>query len=79
LACEDQALIGLALERDLEDAGFDIVGPFTSVAAALAWVETSTPDLAVLDYKLQDGSCTALVGVLRERGVPVVIHSGWQR
>ncbi len=79
LVCEDQALIGLALEGDLEEAGLGIVGPFTSGEAALAWVETGTPELAVLDYKLKDGPCTRLIQVLRGRGVPVLIYSGWQR
>ncbi len=79
LICEDQALIGLAIEAYLEDAGIGVVGPFGSCIEALAWVETATPELAVIDYKLKDGPSTLIVEALRQRGVPTVIYSGWQR
>ncbi len=79
LVCEDQALIGLALEAYLEDAGIGVVGPFGSCAEALAWIETGTPEFAVIDFTLKDGPSTRIVEVLRARGVPVVIYSGWQR
>ena len=73
---EDQALIGLALEAYLEDLGFAVSEPLSSVAAALRWLETNTPTVAVLDYTLQDGPCTKLVRALAQRGIPVVIYSG---
>ena len=37
---------------------------------------TSTPDLAILDYKLNDGFCIDLARTLRARGVPFVVYSG---
>jgi DNA-binding NtrC family response regulator len=60
LVAEDQALIALALEASLEDGGIGIAGPFGSCAEALAWVERQTPELAILDYKLQDGPAPTL-------------------
>jgi DNA-binding response OmpR family regulator len=39
-------------------------------------IEHTTPALAILDYKLRDGSCTELAGILLQRGVPVIIYSG---
>ena len=47
-----------------------------SCADALAWAEHATPDVALLDYLLKDGPCTALVRTLLRRGVPVLIYSG---
>jgi DNA-binding NtrC family response regulator len=76
LVAEDQALIALALEASLEDGGIGIAWPFGSCAEALAWVERQTPELAILDYKLQDGPCTDLAKALLWRGVPVIIYSG---
>ena len=73
---EDQALIGLALEAYLEGLGFAVSEPLPSAAAALTWLETNTPTVAVVDYTLQDGPCTKLVRALAERGVPSVIYSG---
>jgi len=77
LVAEDQALIALALEASLEDAGIGIAGPFGSCVEALSWVEQATPALAILDYKLQDGPCTDLAKTLLGRGVPVIIYSGF--
>jgi len=76
LIVEDQALIGMSLEAYLEDAGYDVVGPFMRRAQALAWLETDTPELAVLDVMLSDGSSVDLARELRKRGVPFAIYSG---
>jgi DNA-binding response OmpR family regulator len=73
---EDQALIGFALEAYLEEAGFGTCEVFPSAAETLAWLATHTPTVAVLDYSLQDGPCTALTGVLTERDIPFIIYSG---
>ncbi len=76
LVVEDQALIGMSLEASLEEAGFDLVGPFGRKAQALAWLETDTPELALLDIMLPDGSSVDLAGELKRRGVPFAIYSG---
>jgi DNA-binding response OmpR family regulator len=76
LIVEDQLLIAMSLEAYLEDVGYDLAGPFVTRADALEWLETATPDLAILDYKLNDGSCVELARTLRERGVPFVVYSG---
>src|SRR4051794_2455877 len=76
LVAEDQALIALGLEATLEEVGIGIAGPFGSCVAASAWVERHTPELAILDFKLQDGPCTNLAQTLLGRGVPVIIASG---
>ncbi len=77
LVCEDQALIGMALEDCLEDQGVAVIGPFASNAEALAWIERDTPEVAILDYMLRDGPCTELARALTGRGVPVIIYSGF--
>lgn len=76
LIVEDQALIGMSLEAYLEDAGYDVIGPFMRRAQALAWLETDTPELALLDVMLPDGSSVDLAHELRQRGVPFAIYSG---
>ena len=76
LVAEDEALIGMALEAYLEDLGIDVAGAYPSCSEAARWVETHTPELAILDFKLKDGSCTDLARSLLARGVPVIIYSG---
>jgi DNA-binding response OmpR family regulator len=79
LLAEDQALIGMALEAYLEDAGYEVVGPFATCAAALVSLETRTPEAAIIDYKLSDGCCLRLVHALHALEVPFLVYSGLPR
>jgi DNA-binding response OmpR family regulator len=79
LIAEDQALIGMALEAYFEDLGVDVAGPFPSCAETARWLQAHTPEVAILDFKLKDGSCTDVARSLLARGVPVIIYSGLPR
>ncbi|MBO1909166.1 response regulator [Microvirga sp. 3-52] len=76
LLVEDEALVAMNLQDDLKEAGYAVVGPFDTCAAALAWLERETPDLAVLDTVLKDGTCRDLAAELARRGVGFVLWSG---
>jgi DNA-binding response OmpR family regulator len=76
LLAEDEAAISLALEDALTDAGFRVAGPFAYCARALEWLRDNTPDAALLDVELADGSCTEVARTLHQRGVPLVFFSG---
>jgi DNA-binding response OmpR family regulator len=73
---EDQALIGMSLEAYLEDAGFSVAGPFLSCADALRWLEHNTPQVAVLDLLLRDGTALPIAHELRRRNTPFAVYSG---
>jgi DNA-binding response OmpR family regulator len=79
LLVEDEALIGMALEAYLEDAGYEVAGPFATCAAAVASLDMQTPEVAIIDYKLRDGCCLKLVRVLRAMEVPFLVYSGLPR
>ncbi len=76
LVAEDNAIIGMMLADDLQDAGYAVAGPFSHAATALAWLEEFSPDLAILDVLLKDGSCAPVARELRARGVPFLVFSG---
>src|SRR5688500_12941920 len=76
LILEDEAIIALNLQDELQDAGYSIGGPFTTCAEALCWLESNTPDVAVLDTVLQDASCHEVARALASRTVPFLIYSG---
>ena len=78
LILEDEALIALSLQDELQDAGFVVARPFTTCSAALDWLRTATPDMAILDATLNDGSCHSVAAELSRRGVPFLIYSGHQ-
>lgn len=53
LIVEDQALLGMSLAWELEDAGHKVLGPFSSVAHAQRMAAQERPDLALIDMELQ--------------------------
>jgi DNA-binding response OmpR family regulator len=52
LIVEDETLIAMDLQDLLEDAGYRVLGPAGSVAAAMRILGTERPDLALLDVNL---------------------------
>ena len=76
LICEDDPILACDLEQQLEDLGFDPIGPFATQAEALRALRSLTPAAAVIDVELADGACTRLAGVLREKGVPTIVVTG---
>ena len=53
LIVEDQALLGMSLTWELEDAGHTVLGPVSSVAHAQRLAAQHRPDLALIDMELQ--------------------------
>jgi DNA-binding response OmpR family regulator len=78
LLLEDEALIALNLQDEMQDAGYDVAGPFNTCSAALEWLRTAKPDLAILDATLKDGPCREIAVELSRRDVPFLIYSGHQ-
>jgi DNA-binding response OmpR family regulator len=79
LLVEDEALIALALTDDLETAGYRVAGPFHRCRDTLDWLERQTPDVAIIDIHLRDGSSVELARMLRDRDVPFIVFSGDKR
>lgn len=73
---DDEGLLILMAET-LREAGYE-VGTAGSAKDARTWLDRHTPDLMILDLKLQDGSGPALVaGLLRDKvRVPFVVVTG---
>ena len=76
LLLEDEALIAVALQADLEDAGYGVAGPFVTCTSALDWLMGNRPDLAILDTVLKDGPCKEVALKLTSLGVPFLVYSG---
>lgn len=76
LIAEDEPLVGLDLEDAVLDAGAAPLGPFPTVAAALAAIRQAKIDAAILDVRLVDGESFPIADELTRANVPVVFHSG---
>ena len=78
LIAEDNAMVGLLMQMDLSDAGYEVMGPFPRSAPALESAGAQRPDLALVDIDLADGDsgidlAAALRGTL---GVPCLFVTG---
>lgn len=76
LLVDDEAIVGMALSDDLEDAGYRVTGPFAGSAEALAWLGSNVPDAAIIDIGLRQGSGLDVARECRRRAVPFVFFSG---
>jgi DNA-binding response OmpR family regulator len=76
LVVEDEALVSLMLEDILESAGAVVVGPASTVKAALDLLGEGAIDCAVLDVKLEDGISVPVAEALAALGIRFVIATG---
>ena len=77
LIVEDQILIALDLEAMLADEGLTRIATTSSVPQALAAIEASPPDLAILDINLGQTTSFAVAEDLLRRGTPFAFATGY--
>ena len=77
LVVEDQFLIALDMEVMLRALGVRAVDLATGIADALAAIDRTPPDLAILDWKLGVTTTVPVAEALRVRGTPFVFVSGY--
>ena len=77
LVVEDEFLIAMELRAMLEDGGFEVVGPVSTVAAALRRLADERPDAAVLDVNLRSERVTAVAIAPAAAHVPFVLASAY--
>lgn len=70
LIVEDDPFVLLHLEMMIERNGFGAITTASNVADALAAIETSDPDVAILDVNLRGQMVFPVARALRERGTP---------
>jgi len=74
LVVEDDFLIAIDISQQLADAGFEVVGPATSVAGSLKFVADC--DVAVLNFKLGNQTSEPIARELQAAEKPFVVLSG---
>ncbi len=73
---EDQALIAMDLEASLHEHGAEVACIATTSAQALAALDRTTIDAAVLDYSLGEETSLDIADELELRGIPFVFATG---
>lgn len=79
LIVEDEPLVALEMEAALRQAGFVIAGVAGSCDRALAMLDRIDCDAAVLDANLRGTCVEPVVAVLKTRGTPFLVVSGYDR
>jgi DNA-binding response OmpR family regulator len=79
LVVEDEFLIATEMAATLEDAGYRVLGPAGSVAAAEQVLAAGhRPDVAIVDANLRGESSAPLVARLRELSIPFCVCTGYR-
>jgi DNA-binding response OmpR family regulator len=73
---EDEFIVALDLSDMTQDLGFEVDGPFATLAEGQDALNHMRPDAAILDVQLADGEVFPLADSLRAMGVPIIFHSG---
>jgi CheY-like chemotaxis protein len=79
LIVEDEFFIALALQSTVETLGYAVRGPFGRAEEALAALDEDPPDAALLDVQLLEETTAPVAKALRERHIPFLVLSGYDR
>jgi CheY-like chemotaxis protein len=77
LLVEDEALVSLLIQETLTDLGCEIVGPATTVAAAIAVLDAKHIDVALVDLALKGELCLPVADALVDKGIPFAFVTGY--
>jgi len=76
LVVEDEALIAMDLQALLEEAGYKVLGPANSTAAAMALLDGNEPDVALLDVNLGRSDVFGVANELASRKTKLIFLTG---
>ncbi|CAA7614938.1 response regulator [Magnetospirillum sp. UT-4] len=79
LVIEDEMMVAMGLEMALEDAGYDVVGPFGRLDQALDAACNERMDVALLDVNVRGEDIFPVADILAARGIPYVFLTGYGR
>ncbi len=77
LVVEDEMMIALLIEDALNGLGYEVVGPASKLEAAIKLARDETFHAAILDVNIRGGDTYPVATILRERGIPFVLASGY--
>ncbi len=77
LVVEDHYVIATELSTMLLQYGFQVIGPFGNVAAAMA-ATAQKPDVALLDINLHGSPVFPVADRLAQLGIPFAFTSGYE-
>ena len=79
LLVERDMIVGMSVAEDLTELGFVVSGPFDSLDEVEPVLDGASPDLAIVDVGLRDGTGIATARAVKNRGIPLVLFSSGNR
>lgn len=76
MVVEDDMMISETLEIALGSRDYHVLGPVATLEEAYQLLETSEPDIALIDYRLATTTTEGLLASLNARQVPVCVLTG---
>lgn len=77
LILEDDVFLADDMCRSLQDAGYEVLGPFDEYSAELNQAFDRRPHAAILDMLLSGGSTSAIVDRLQSLEIPIIVPAGY--
>ena len=78
LLVEDEFLLSAVLSADLQECGYEVLGPFATLSRGMEAVESESFDGAILDINLKGEMVYPLAEELLRRGIPFLFLSGYE-
>ena len=79
LVIEDEMMVAMGLEMVLEDAGYEVIGPFGRLEQAIEAARNGQMDVALLDVNVRGDEVFPVADILAARGVPFAFLTGYGR
>lgn len=79
LVIEDEMMVAMGLEMALEDAGYEVIGPFGRLDQAIEAARSGQMDVALLDVNVRGDEVFPVADILAARGVPFAFLTGYGR
>src|SRR5262249_34650823 len=79
LVVEDNFVMGHEITCLLKTHGSIVLGPASTTAQAFSLLHRGSPDGALLDVKLGNGTCEALATAVRQSGIPILLVTALDR
>ena len=76
LIVDDEILIASDLQDSFQEAGAEVVGPFSSVRQAVACAKNEDLSAAILDFRVGRDTTVEVAQMLDSRQIPYIFYSG---
>jgi DNA-binding response OmpR family regulator len=77
LLVEDEAMVAMLIESILIGENCIVIGPYATLAEAVAAARNENPDAALLDVNLGGDWIFPAIEILEERGIPFLLLTGY--